>query len=100
MAKEIDEIVFERNSYFANTRDIMKHFREKQQKYKGPNEINLASLAALKERLGNKSGGHLNAQPTNTAGGEAAVQGISANTLLNDPSGSGTGTRAQRQQSH
>ena len=66
-----------------------------QQKYKGPNEINLASLAALKERLANKSGGHITTQQTNTARGEPGVQGISPNSLLNAPSGSGTGTRAR-----
>ena len=69
-ATRIDEIVTERNSYFTNARDLTKHFREMQQKYKGPNEINLASLAALKERLANKSGGHISAQQTNTARGE------------------------------
>ena len=41
-ATRIDEIVSERNSYFTNARDLMKHFREMQQKYKGLNEINLA----------------------------------------------------------
>ena len=93
MAKEaatkIDEIVNECNTYFANARDLNKQFREMQQKYKGPNEINLASLAALKECLGNKSEVPLKAQPNNTARGETAVQGISATTLLNAPSGSG-----------
>ena len=87
-ATTIDKIVNDRNSYFTNARDLTKHFREIQQKYKGPNKINLASLAALKERLGNKSGVPLYDQPNNTARGEAAVQGISANTLLNAPSGS------------
>ena len=86
-ATRIDEIVSERNSYFTNAR-VTKNFREMQQKYKGPNEINLASLAVLKERLGNHSGGNLNGQPTNTARAEAGVQGQSL------------GQGHKRQQSH
>ena len=48
-----------------------------QKKCKGPHQISLSNLAALKERLGNKSGAPLTSQPNNTDRGEAAVQGIS-----------------------
>ena len=53
-ATRIDEIVAERNYYFTNARDLKKHFREMQQKYKAPQEINLASLAALNDSLHGK----------------------------------------------
>ena len=95
-ATRIDEIVAEQNSYFTNARNLTKHFREMQQKYKAPQEINLASLAALKECLANKSGGHANTtttQQTNAARGEPSIQGISPNSLIHAPSGSGTGPR-------
>ena len=59
-------------------------------KYRGPGQISLSSLAALKERLGTKSGAPSTSQPNNTERGEVAVQGISATTLHNTPSGLGT----------
>ena len=67
-ATRILEIVAEQNSYFTNAQDLTKHFSEMQHKYKAPQEIKLASLAALKERLANKSGGH----PTTTQHTNAA----------------------------
>ena len=98
-ATRINEIVAEWNSYFNIARDLTIHFREMQQKYKAPQEINLASLAALKERLANKSGGHATTtQQTNAARGEPGVQGISPNSLLHAPSGSGTGSRTRLSQ--
>ena len=69
-----------------------------QQKYKAPQEINLASLATLKECLTNKSGGLATTQKTNAARCEPGIQGISPNSLLHAPSESGTGSRTRLSQ--
>ena len=58
--------------------------------YRGPGQISLSSLAALKERLGAKSGAPSTSQPNNTDRGETAIPDISATTQHNAPSGSGT----------
>ena len=94
-ATRINEIEADRKFYFTNARDLTKHFREMQQRYKPSQEINLASLEALKERLTNKSGGHATTptQQTNAARGEPGIEGISPNNLLHAPSGSETGPR-------
>ena len=81
----IDEIEAERNSYFTNAVALTSHFREMQDRYKHPQEIKLASLEALKERLAKKSGVPASkpstTKQTKAARGEPGIQGISPNTL-------------------
>ena len=55
-ATQIDKIVCELDGIMDNARDLTAQFREMQKKYHGPGQISLSSLAALKERLGTKSG--------------------------------------------
>ena len=101
-ATRIDEIEAEHYSYFTNAVELTSHFREMQDRYKHPQEIKLASLEALKERLAKKSGGPASkpstTKQTKAARGEPGIQGISPNTLLHAPSGSGTGPRTSQPQ--
>ena len=67
----------------ANTRDLTAQFREMSKKYRGPGQISLSRLAALKERLGATA----RTPPTNANRGETAMPGISATPSNNTASG-------------
>ena len=74
----------------ANTCDLTAQFCEMTKNYRGPGQISLSSLAALKESMGAESGRPSTTQPNNADRGETALPGISATPQHNALSGSGT----------
>ena len=96
-ATRIDELEEERNSYFTNAVELTSRFREMQEKYKHPREVNLASLEALKERLATKPGGPAS-KPSITKPPKTAIQGISPNNFMQAHPGSSTGPRSSQEQ--
>ena len=82
----IDEISAEQDGIMASARDLTSQFCEMASKYRGPGQISLSSLAALKERLETNT----SKPPADSRRGETAVSGISATPLSSTPSGSTT----------